>query len=137
MKLHVRILIAAAVILMLAVGGLIFLQHPPDQSSFYPRCQLHQLTGFYCPGCGSTRCLHALLQGHFAEAAQKNMIAFVVLPLAAAYAIYWALNWVLGRPVVWRYQITHRTGVLLVAILVTFGILRNLPWHPFTLMAPH
>lgn len=136
MKLHIRISLAAAVILMLAVGGLIFLQNPPSQSPFYPGCHLHQLTGLFCPGCGSTRCLHALIQGEFEEAARKNMIAFAVLPLVGAYALFWGFNWVLGNPVAWRYRISPRMGVFLVAILITFGILRNLPWHPFTLLAP-
>ncbi|CAN5890771.1 DUF2752 domain-containing protein [soil metagenome] len=137
MKLPARISLAASVILMLAVGGWIFLQHPPSPTSFYPQCQLYQLTGLYCPGCGSTRCLHALIQGQFAEAAQKNMIAFVVLPLAGAFAAFWSLRWVIGRPLVWRYGISPKTGVILVGILITFGILRNLPWHPFSLLAPH
>ncbi len=137
MKPHVRIVLASAVILMLAAGGLIFLRNPPNQASFYPRCQLHQLTGLFCPGCGTTRCLHSLMQGQFADAAQKNMIAFAILPLTGAYALFWGLSWVLGKPVAWRYRITPRTGIFLVAILITFGILRNLPWHPFTLLAPH
>lgn len=31
---------------------------PPDG------CVLHNLTGYYCPGCGGTRAIHALLHGH-------------------------------------------------------------------------
>ena len=31
---------------------------PPDG------CTLHNLTGYYCPGCGGTRAIHALLHGH-------------------------------------------------------------------------
>ena len=29
-----------------------------------PPCTLHSLTGYYCPGCGGTRAIMALLHGH-------------------------------------------------------------------------
>lgn len=137
MKLPARISLASSVILMLAIGGLIFLQYPPDKFSFYPQCHLHQLTGLLCPGCGSTRCLNALLQGQFTEAARKNALAFVLLPLIGAYALVWGWSWVAGRPVRWHRHITPWLGACLVATLIVFGILRNLPWYPFTLLTPH
>ncbi|MEY4485125.1 MAG: hypothetical protein RL693_2577 [Verrucomicrobiota bacterium] len=137
MKLPARIALACSVTLMLALGMVIFLQHPPERFRFYPQCQLHQLTGLLCPGCGSTRCLHAMIQGRFAEAAQKNIIAFALLPLLGCYGILRAFYWVFGRPFPWRYQITPRFGVWAVFILIAFGILRNLPWYPWTLLAPH
>ena len=38
--------------------SLIHILFPPDG------CVLHNLTGYYCPGCGGTRAIHALLHGH-------------------------------------------------------------------------
>lgn len=42
-------------------------------------CTFRRLTGYPCPGCGSTRMVLALLHGHFAQAATLNPLAFVLL----------------------------------------------------------
>ena len=34
------------------------------ENYLYP-CLFHAVTGYYCPGCGGTRAVHALFQGHF------------------------------------------------------------------------
>ncbi len=35
------------------------------QSRLIPPCLFHQITGCYCPGCGGTRAVRALLRGQF------------------------------------------------------------------------
>ena len=42
-----------------------------------PPCPLRALTGLYCPGCGSTRTLHALLHGDLATAMAMNPLLVV------------------------------------------------------------
>lgn len=37
-------------------------------------CLFHTLTGFYCPGCGGTRALAALLHGNLAESLHYHPI---------------------------------------------------------------
>lgn len=36
-----------------------------DVTTFLYPCLFHQLSGLYCPGCGGTRAVKALLEGHF------------------------------------------------------------------------
>lgn len=36
-----------------------------DLIDYTPPCVLHEVTGFYCPGCGGTRAIFALVRGDF------------------------------------------------------------------------
>ncbi len=121
----------------LGFGVYLLIVVPPTDDSFYPRCQLHTLTGLHCPGCGTTRSLHALVHGHIAQALAYNALAFIVIPIVgfalvrSLWTWYRALptpNGIRGNPV-WPW--------LIAAILLTYGVLRNLPWYPFSLLAPH
>ncbi len=56
-------------------------------SPFYPKCPFHTLTGLLCPGCGSQRCLHALLGGDWAAAWHFNPLLMTLGPLALVIAL--------------------------------------------------
>ncbi len=62
---------------------------PPTQSSFYPACPIHQYLHIdqFCPGCGATRALAALLRGHLLEAMQLNALFVLLLPFWIGGAI--------------------------------------------------
>ena len=50
-----------------------------------PDCYFETITGLYCPGCGGTRAMIALFQGHFV----KSFICHPVVPYAAVvYAVF-------------------------------------------------
>ncbi len=103
---------------------------PPAPGSFYPRCQLHSLTGLHCAGCGGTRAAYSLLVGDVPQALAYNAPAVLGLPLLAAY---------LARRAVGRGPLNFPRwagGAALVA-LAAFTVLRNVPLPPFTLLAPH
>lgn len=38
-----------------------------DLAKHLPPCAFHELTGYYCPGCGGSRAVSAILHGHFLE----------------------------------------------------------------------
>lgn len=65
-----------------AVGAWILFTFPPTTSGFYPQCAFRHFTGLDCPGCGSTRALHALLHGRFGEAFAFNPFLFFIIATA-------------------------------------------------------
>jgi hypothetical protein len=105
----------------------------PAAGSIYPPCLFHALTGLHCPGCGSTRCLHALVHGNLKQAAAFNVLLVFALP----FLLYWGA----GR--VWNTAQTAPGRRLpawvihaMLGVIVAYWILRNIPCPPFHLLAP-
>jgi hypothetical protein len=100
----------------------------PTRLGIFPRCKLHQWTGLWCPGCGSTRALHQLLHGNVDVAFRCNALAILLLPLAG----YFAIQVSLGRQPAMKPVFIWT----LVGIIAVFSVLRNIPAYPFNLLAP-
>jgi hypothetical protein len=119
-------------------AAFVALRDPSAPGSFLPGCTFHRMTGWWCPGCGLTRGVHHLLHGDIARAVGSNV--FTPLVVAATVTV-WML-WV-GRsfgvaPVRVRPGPRARrwSGVLIVAAMVAYTALRNVPVAPLTALAP-
>lgn len=101
-----------------------------------PGCTFNKLTGLHCPGCGMTRATSAALDWRLWDAFRYNPVGMIVFPLAVFALGLEALGWVRGTQPRWRLRPGVRTTWVLVITIFGFAILRNLPWWPFTLLAP-
>lgn len=110
------------------IAGLIILwRFEPAGQFFYPRCWLHETTGLLCPGCGTTRALHALLHGDLVAAVRLNALAVAGLGVGAWLGLRWIWGWRTGSW--WRNPFTHPYVIAAtVGIAVGFGIARNFAW---------
>ena len=78
-----RTLVIAIVIAVLLVLGFIYYVLDPATSSVFPQCTFLSLTGYKCPGCGSQRAIHALLNGDLKAAFGYNAMLLVAIPWIA------------------------------------------------------
>ena len=126
------ILMVAVVVLGLMYSYII----DPLKSPGFP-CTTYKLTSLYCPGCGDTRALHALVHGQIIQAFDYNFLfPFVVLALAW-YFLVGLTTLLFRRRVMWIPQSFPMWGVITVlAVIVLFTVLRNIPQWPFTILAP-
>jgi hypothetical protein len=128
----VSILLALA----LTIGALILFHFDPSSSHFYPHCLFHDWTGLYCPGCGSTRALHAMLHLHLLTAFRFNPLAILALPFIA-YRIGRATFREFFPERIPPLRPAHPRWIwLLLICILAFGVLRNLPMRPFMWLAP-
>ena len=120
-------LITGCSLLALALGIVAFFD--PSTHQFFPLCAFHEVTGLYCPGCGSTRCLHSLLNGDMAAALGYNPLTVLAMPVMAAGIL-------LPTEKRRKWACQPATGWTIFIVLIAFGLLRNLPAYPFSLLAP-
>ncbi|WP_114856092.1 DUF2752 domain-containing protein [Brachybacterium sp. YJGR34] len=97
-----------------------------------PLCIVHELTGLECPGCGAIRSVHALLAGDPLLALRSNALVITALPLLALGMVLWAVRRARGQFAGLRPS--TRTLLVLIAIIVLYTVLRNLP--AFWFLAP-
>ena len=127
--------LALAGIGALGLGAGLVWYFDPTKAGFFPYCPLLRFTGFACPGCGLTRGFHALLHGDVMTALDFNaLIPLFVFILGYVIASLLSLA-IRGRAIV----ALERNLIflwILVGVLITFGVLRNLPFYPFTILFP-
>lgn len=124
-------LTAAAGVTGLAV---IYLFDPREPGN-YPVCPFFGLTGWHCPGCGTLRAIHQSMRGNIAAAFGFNAYAMLVLPAV----VWWLAAGFLrayGLPAPPRVFIPARWIWALLAAVLAFWLLRNLPVAPLTTLAP-
>ncbi len=115
--------------LLLALGAaacIVLLLAPPGspRAKWLPKCMFHRWTGLYCPGCGATRALSALLHGDLKASLHNNLLLVPGCAMLAVLIVKPGIS--LKRPV----------AVAVAAIVIGFAVLRNLPFAPFTYLAP-
>ncbi len=126
---------AATAVIAAGTAGVLGFLFDPSKSSFFPVCPLYSITGLACPGCGLTRGAHALFHGDLIAALDFNLL----LPIWAVIIGYVFVSLILlavrgrGLPMwpsypkfLWGFMIT----------LVAFGVLRNIPVWPLTILFP-
>ncbi len=125
------------VVLSLFALVLLYFVNPadPEQSTNLPKCIFHSTTGFHCPGCGSSRAVHQLLHGRPDLALAYNPLATLLLPVVA-YVFFAQVLEMISRFHLPRMTIKVQWLWTLLAVVVLFWILRNVPLYPFTLLAP-
>jgi len=115
--------------LALLVVALLYLYktYNPLEVSFFPKCPFHSLTGLLCPGCGSQRALHHVLNGSLSAAFRENALLLIAIPYMG-----------FGMYLDYRKPLPHKLARLrktffgltaikiILAIVISFWIIRNL-----------
>lgn len=127
--------LAAAGALAMIGGSAAVWYFDPTKAGYFPVCPLYSMTGFACPGCGLTRGFHALFHGDVVTALDYNaLLPFFALLIGFAFAslVFFAVR---GRKL--KVNLLHPNALwAFFVLLMVFGVSRNLPWYPFTVLFP-
>lgn len=99
-----------------------------------PPCIFHLMTGYYCPGCGGTRALRALLNGRLLQSAWYHPF----IPYAAAVYLYFMATQTIEHASRGRLRIGMRyhNGIVWTATALIIGnfVIKNLLHYRYGLV---
>lgn len=82
MSVHVKFTLCVGALLIVAFGlGVLYFNNPNLPDSRMPDCLFYKATSLYCPGCGTTRAIYALLHLKIGDAVRNNLFLFFFVPL--------------------------------------------------------
>jgi hypothetical protein len=114
---------------------------PGGENTYWPGCTFHSATeklgyALHCPGCGATRCCHALVHGDLLQALAWNSLFVLFVPYFAFSLFQVAFSLWTGRRAP-SIKTPRWTGYFVGGLLLAYWIARNIPVEPFTYLAPH
>jgi Protein of unknown function (DUF2752) len=100
----------------------------PHAHGAYGFCPFHVVTGWWCPACGGLRAVNDLTDGRVLASLHSNVL---LLPFVATVAVFWThrawLRWTARQPHS-TAVFTRTSGLLTIAGVTIFTVLRNTPW---------
>jgi len=131
-----KILKIALLVFAFGVVFFIYSSYDPSQSNFFIPCPIKYTTGYECPGCGSQRAIHELLNFNFYSAFRLNPFMILSLPLIIYGLGITIWNWIFKTHYRIRLFYSNLFIYLYFGAAILYWILRNIPYYPFNLLAP-
>jgi hypothetical protein len=114
-------------IVVVSTIAILYKNYNPGEIHLFPKCPFWAITGFKCPGCGSQRAVHHLLNLEVLSAAKENILLVLSIPYILAGLIIERLKNPSEKLLVWRKRLYGRTAIyIILAIIIAFWIMRNL-----------
>lgn len=126
---------AAAGVAALVGGAAVIAYFDPSKATVLPVCPLFALTGLACPGCGLTRAFHALFHGDIITAIDFNALVPFWAVIFAYVGASLALMAIRGKGLP-MWPTNAKFVVVAGIVLLLFGIVRNIPIYPLTILFP-
>jgi len=97
----------------------------PQHSIFFPKCPFYLLTGLQCPGCGSQRAIHSLLNLDIVQAFHYNALFVISIPYIAIGVYLEYFNGKVKLPKLRKILFGENACYIILIITISFFIIRN------------
>jgi len=123
---NIKYLKAGLLVIFLGGLALIYKTYNPLESHWFPKCPFLSLTGLQCPGCGSQRALHHLLNFHITEATRENLLLVLSIPYILTGLIFNLIKSTDPSFLQWRKRLFGPRAIMVVLVVIlAFWVIRN------------
>lgn len=121
-------LIKWAIVSFILIGLLIVYSiFDPGHSELFPKCPFREITGLKCPGCGSQRAIHHLLNLDIFGAFWENMLLVISIPYIITGAIFDLIKHPSKKLLKYRSFFFGTKAILIVlSVIILFWVFRNI-----------
>ena len=126
--------IALSIFVFVGILTFYFIYNPSEYNIF-PKCVFYSETGLYCPGCGSQRAIHQILNGNILTGLSHNFLIILLVLVLAYDAVVISINSTLKKSYKNSLHKSTTTYVILVLVIL-FWVFRNIDLYPFSILAP-
>jgi hypothetical protein len=117
----------AIAIIFIVMMAMVYRIFNPIHIVFFPKCPFLLLTGLKCPGCGSQRAIHYLLNFDILKAINENVLLVLSIPYLLAGIVFKSLLLPSDKKLKWRKRVFgQRAIIVIIVIVMVFWIFRNI-----------
>lgn len=114
-------------IIFLLILVILYKTYNPYGNIYFPKCPFRELTGLKCPGCGSQRAIHYLLNFDILNAIKENVILVLSIPYILTGLVFDTLKKPNEKVLKWRKVLFGQKAIFLIlTVIIAFWILRNI-----------
>lgn len=114
-------------IILVTFFAILYRTYNPYGTVYFPKCPFRELTGLKCPGCGSQRAVHYLLNFDIFNAIKENVILVLSIPYILIGLVFDSLKEPNENILKWRKILFGQKAIFVILfIIVAFWILRNI-----------
>ena len=111
-----------------SIVALIFVykNYNPTGNAYFPKCPLKQVTGLECPGCGSQRAVHHLLNFDIGASMDQNPMLVLSIPYLLLGFAFQLVKEPGDQMLRWRKRLFGTKAIyVILTLIISFWILRN------------
>ena len=128
--LHIKKIIKWGVVIVIFTLLVYFYKrYNPINNNYFPKCPFRELTGYKCPGCGSQRAIHYLLNFDVKDALKENLLLVIFIPYLLIGFIFELKKNKNDKLLKWRKRLFGTKAIFIILFLIiAFWILRNITY---------